>query len=123
MTDNTFAEITPLPIRFPAAWAPTTPFNARLYPDAEVKIIETPSTPYIFQDSFDGINFNDCTLWDKNRILLAHATAAGRFRLPGSAYLRAPGCGLQLDHPGGELNHADRQLRTDPGAPGTAVLQ
>jgi hypothetical protein len=89
MGDDTFAEVTALPVVIPTAWVPTTAFNARLYSDVEVQIIGTPSAAYVFQDSFDGINFNDCSLWDRNGVSLAQATAAGRYRLPGSAFLRA----------------------------------
>jgi len=89
MGDDTFAEITALPVVMPTAWVPTTAFNARLYADVEIQIIGTPSTAYIFQDSFDGITFVDCNLWDKNGQTLAQVATAGRYRLPGCAFLRA----------------------------------
>lgn len=89
MGDDTFAEITALPNVLPISWVPSAAFNARLYPDVEIQIVGTPTTAYIFQDSFDGINFNDCNIWDKNGASLTQVTAAGRYRLPGSAYLRA----------------------------------
>jgi hypothetical protein len=89
MGDETFAEVTVLPVVLPATWTPTTAFNARLYPDVEVQVIGTPTTPYVFQDSFDGTNFNDCLLMDKSGTSLPSITSAGRFRMPGSCYLRA----------------------------------
>lgn len=87
--DETYAEVTALPALPPTTWIPTTPFYARVYGDVEVQIIGTPTTAYIFQDSLDGINFNDCNLWDKNGAALTSAAAAGRYRLPGSCYLKA----------------------------------
>lgn len=89
MGDDTFAEVTALPTVFPSAWVPSTAFNARIYPDVEIQIIGTPSIAYIFQDSFDGVNFNDCMLWDRNGLSLVQAAAVGRFRLPGNSFLRA----------------------------------
>ncbi len=87
--DDTFAEVTSLPIVMPVAWVPATPFNARVYPDVEIQVIGTPTTPYVFQDSFDGVAYNDCTLWDRTGIPLTTITTVGRFRLPGGCYLRA----------------------------------
>lgn len=87
--DETFAEVTSLPIVMPTGWVPSAPFNARVYPDVEIQVIGTPTVPYIFQDSFDGTAYNDCTLWDRTGAPLNAITTAGRFRLPGSCYLRA----------------------------------
>lgn len=85
--DDTYAEVTSLPALAPSAWNPTTAFNARIYQDVEIQIIGTPTTPYVFQDSFDGTTFNDCNLWDKNGMSLAAAQTAGRYRLPGNCFL------------------------------------
>ena len=87
--DDTVAEVTTLPILMPVAWTPTTAFSGRVFPDIEIQVIGTPTTAYIFQDSFDGINFNDCSAWDRNGQVLPSVSAAGRYRLPGSCYLRA----------------------------------
>jgi len=89
MGDDTFAEVTTQPMLMPAAWTPTAIFNGRLYPDVEIQIIGTPSTAYVFQDSFDGITFNDCNAWDRSGLSLTAITAPGRYRLPGSCYLKA----------------------------------
>lgn len=89
MGDDTFAEVTAFPTVLPSAWIPATVFNARIYPDVEIQIIGLPSIAYIFQDSFDGVNFNDCTLWDRNGLSLVQAATVGRFRLPGNCFLRA----------------------------------
>lgn len=94
---NTYAEVMSLPRVAPVAWVPTTSFDARLYPDVEIQIIGAPTTPYVFQDSFDGVNFNDCLIWDRNSASIASATVAGRFRLPGNCFLRArQGAGATL---------------------------
>lgn len=87
--DDTFAEVTTLPISLPVTWVPATAFDARVYPDVEIQVIGTPTTAYIFQDSFDGTAFNDCNAWDRNTMVLSSITAAGRYRLPGSCFLRA----------------------------------
>lgn len=87
--DDTFAEVTTLPILMPTAWTPATAFNGRVYPDIEIQVIGTPTTSYVFQDSFDGAAFNDCNAWDRNGQTLTAITAAGRYRLPGSCFLRA----------------------------------
>lgn len=89
MGDDTFAEVSVLPILMPAAWTPATAFNARVYPDIEIQVIGTPTTSYVFQDSFDGVTFNDCSVWDRNGLALTAITAAGRYRLPGSCYLKS----------------------------------
>lgn len=89
MGDDTFAEITALPILMPTAWTPATVFNGRVYPDIEIQVIGTPATAYVFQDSFDGAAFNDCNAWDRNGQTLASISAAGRYRLPGSCYLKS----------------------------------
>jgi len=89
MGDETFAEITVLPISMPTSWTPATAFNGRMYADIEIQVIGTPTVAYVFQDSFDNINFNDCTAWDRNGATLASITAAGRYRLPGSCYVKA----------------------------------
>lgn len=95
--DDTFAEVTTLPVLLPVSWVPSSAFNARLYADVEIQIIGTPSTAYIFQDSLDGVAFNDCLVWDRNGQALASATSAGRYRLPGSGFLRArQGAGATL---------------------------
>ncbi|MFM9937120.1 MAG: hypothetical protein ACKVOL_13100 [Novosphingobium sp.] len=86
---DTYAEVMSLPRIAPISWVPTTVFDAKLYPDVEIQIINTPTTAYVFQDSFDGINFNDCLIWDKVYSSIASAAVAGRFRLPGTCYLRA----------------------------------
>ena len=87
--DDTFAEVTSLPIVMPIAWTAASAFNARVYPDVEIQVISTPTTAYVFQDSFDGSSYNDCTVWDRNGTSLASITAPGRYRLPGSCYLKA----------------------------------
>lgn len=87
--DETYAEVTSLPAFQPAIWNPTTAFYARVYTDVEIQLIGTPTTAYIFQDSLDGVNFNDCNLWDKNGTMLAAVSVPGRYRLPGSCFLRA----------------------------------
>jgi hypothetical protein len=87
--DDTFAEVTSLPILLPAAWTPASAFNGRVYPDVEIQVIGTPTTSYIFQDSFDGVAYNDCNAWDRNGQALAAIAAAGRYRLPGNCFLRA----------------------------------
>lgn len=87
--DETFAEVTSLPIVMPTAWVPSSPFNARVYPDVEIQVIGTPTTPYVFQDSFDGTSYNDCSVFDRSGTLLNVITTAGRFRLPGNCYLQA----------------------------------
>lgn len=89
MGDDTFAEVTALPLVLPTAWVPATAFNARAYPDVEIQIIGTPTTAYVFQDSFDGVTFNDCLVWDRNGQALTTVSAAGRYRLPGSCVLRS----------------------------------
>lgn len=87
--DSTFAEVTTLASMLPTAWSPTDTFNARIYADVEIQVIGAPTTPYIFQDSFDGSNFNDCNVFDKNGVTISTVTAPGRFRLPGACYLKA----------------------------------
>ncbi len=87
--DEMFAEVTSLPILTPAAWVPSAAFNARIYADVEIQVIGTPTTPYIFQDSFDGIAFNDCNIWDRTGVSLNAIATVGRFRLPGGCYLKA----------------------------------
>lgn len=89
MGDETFAEITALPMLMPTAWVPSSAFNGRVYPDIEIQMIGTPTTAYVFQDSLDGVNFNDCNAWDRNGATLGSIAAAGRYRLPGSCYLKA----------------------------------
>lgn len=89
MGDDTVAEVTSLPTFWPAAWTPTNGFNARIYADVEIQVIGTPTTPYVFQDSFDGTNFNDCNVIDRNGALIASVITGGRFRLPGNCWLRA----------------------------------
>ncbi|KUR73685.1 hypothetical protein AQZ52_01580 [Novosphingobium fuchskuhlense] len=97
MGDDTFAEITALPAILPSSWVPTTAFNARMYSEVEIQIVGAPTTPYVFQDSFDGVNYNDCNLWDKNGLLLTQANAPGRYRLPGGCFLRSrQGAGATL---------------------------
>lgn len=94
---DTYAEVMSLPRIAPVSWTPSSAFNARLYSDVEIQIIGTPATAYIFQDSFDGVTFNDCLIWDKSSAAIASATSAGRFRLPGSCFLRArQGAGSSL---------------------------
>ena len=51
MGDETFAEITALPMLMPTAWVPSSTFNGRVYPDIEIQMIGTPTTAYVFQDS------------------------------------------------------------------------
>jgi len=87
--DDTFAEVTVLPVIVPTTWAPTTAFNARFYPDVEIQVIGNPTTAYIFQDSFDGTAFNDCNALDKNGVAFASVASPGRFRLPGTCFLKA----------------------------------
>ncbi len=87
--DDTVAEVTALPMVMPVAWVPTASFNACVYPDVEIQVIGTPTTPYVFQDSFDGAAFNDCNAWDRNGLGVTAVAAAGRYRLPGNCYLRA----------------------------------
>lgn len=89
MGDDTFAEVTVLPNLPPAAWAPATAFNARFYGDVEIQVIGTPTIAYVFQDSFDGTNFNDCLMLDKSGQSQQSIVAAGRFRLPGNCFLKA----------------------------------
>ena len=89
MGDDTVAEIAMLPAILPTPWTPATAFNARLYADIEIQILATPTSAYIFQDSFDGINFIDCLLLDKSGSSLTAATGVGRYRLPGNCYLKA----------------------------------
>ena len=86
---DTFAEVIALPSLAPAPWTPTTVLDARVYSDVEIQIIGTPTTAYIFQDSFDGTTFNDCAVWDKTGLPVTSIAAAGRFRLPGNCSLRA----------------------------------
>jgi hypothetical protein len=87
--DDTFAEVTTLPIVLPVAWVPAATFNARVYPDVEIQVVGAPTTAYIFQDSLDGTAFNDCLVWDRNGQSLMTVTAAGRYRLPGNCVLKA----------------------------------
>lgn len=89
MGDDTFAEVTALPIVLPTAWVPTTAFNARVYADVEIQVVGTPTTAYVFQDSFDGSTFNDCLALDKTGLSLSSIVSAGRFRLPGNCFLRS----------------------------------
>ena len=89
MGDNSFAEVTSLPILLPAAWNPATSFNGCVFADVEIQVIGTPTTAYIVQDSFDGTTFNDCSAWDRSGTSLATITTAGRFRLPGNCFLKA----------------------------------
>jgi len=89
MGDQTFAEVTVLPNVMPTAWTPATAFNARLFSDVEIQIIGAPSTAYVFQDSLDGTNFNDCLMLDKHGSGLASIALAGRYRLPGNCFLMA----------------------------------
>jgi hypothetical protein len=84
-----YAEVIALPSLAPTTWIPTTVLSARVYADVEIQIIGTPTTPYIFQDSFDGTTFNDCAVWDKAGLPVTSAAVAGRFRLPGNCFLRA----------------------------------
>lgn len=86
--DSTFAEVTALPNLLPSVWSPASAFNARGYSDVEIQVIGTPTTAYIFQDSFDGNAYNDCNALDKNGLALSTITTAGRFRLPGTCYLK-----------------------------------
>ena len=86
--DETYAEVTSLPALQPAVWNPADLFSARVYSDVEIQLIGAPTTAYIFQDSFDGINFNDSNLWDKNGMMLAAVAAPGRYRVPGNCFLR-----------------------------------
>lgn len=87
--DDTYAEVTALPITMPLAWLPSNAFNARVYADVEIQVIGTPTTPYVFQDSFDGVNYNDCLAIDKSGSCLAALTGPGRYRLPGNCFLIA----------------------------------
>lgn len=87
--DDTYAEVTALPITMPVEWLPSTAFNARVYADVEFQLIGTPTTAYVFQDSFDGINYNDCFAIDKNGAAVGALTAPGRYRLPGNCFLIA----------------------------------
>lgn len=87
--DDTFAEVTVLPNIIPVVWAPANVFNARVYPDVEIQVIGTPTASYIFQDSFDGNAFNDCNAIDKNGATLTSIATSGRFRLPGTCFLKA----------------------------------
>lgn len=89
MGDESFAEVTALPMILPFAWVPTAAFNARIFADIEIQVIGTPTTAYVFQDSFDGSTFNDCLALDKTGLSLGAIVAAGRYRLPGNCYLRA----------------------------------
>lgn len=89
MGDDTFAEITVLPNVPPTLWVPTTLFNARFYADVEIQVIGVPTVVYVFQDSFDGTNFNDCQMLDKFGQNLPSINAPGRFRVPGNCFLRA----------------------------------
>jgi hypothetical protein len=86
---DTYAEVTALPALAPAAWTPTTAFSAQVFSDIEIQVIGTPTTAYVFQDSFDGVTFNDCLLWDKNCASITSVAVAGRYRLPGNCFLRA----------------------------------
>ncbi len=86
---DTYAEVMALPSLAPVVWVPTTALSARIYSDVEIQVIGTPTNPYIFQDSFDGITFNDCAVWDKTGLPVTTVTVAGRFRLPGHCFLRA----------------------------------
>ena len=86
---DTYAEVIALPSQAPTNWTPTTAFSARVYSDVEIQIIGTPTTPYIFQDSFDGTTFNDCAVWDKAGLPVTSVATAGRFRLPGNCLLKA----------------------------------
>ena len=87
--DETFAEVTTLPFIAPSIWSQATTFNARIYSDVEIQIISTPTTAYVFQDSFDGVTFNDCMARDKNSLPVISVATAGRFRLPGNCFLKA----------------------------------
>ena len=86
---DTYAEVIALPSMAPSPWHPATAFSARVYSDVEIQIIGTPTTAYVFQDSFDGTTFNDCAVWDKAGLPVASVTAAGRYRLPGNCFLKA----------------------------------
>lgn len=87
--DGTFAEVTVLPNIMPITWTPNSAFNARVYPDVEIQVIGSPTMAYVFQDSFDGTTYNDCNAIDKNGLAVAAISAPGRFRLPGTCYLKA----------------------------------
>lgn len=84
-----YAEVVALPNLAPTAWTPSTAFNSKVYADVEIQVVGTPTAAYIFQDSFDGTNFNDCAVWDKSGQLLRSVTIAGRYRLPGNCLLQA----------------------------------
>lgn len=89
MGDESFAEVTALPMLLPATWTPSAVFNGRIFADIEIQVIGVPTTDYVFQDSFDGVNFNDCLVWDRIGTTLTAITSPGRYRLPGSCWLRA----------------------------------
>jgi hypothetical protein len=89
MGDDSFAEVIALPMLMPVPWVPTTAFNGRVFADIEIQVIGTPTTAYVLQDSLDGSTYNDCNAMDRNGTVLTSITAAGRYRLPGSCYLRA----------------------------------
>ena len=87
--DATFAEVTALPITLLVAWLPSTSFNARVYADVEVQLIGTPRMPYVFQDSFDEVSYNERLAINRNSAALASLTVPGRCRLPGNCFLIA----------------------------------
>lgn len=90
MGDGTVAEVEVQPSLLPGVWAnPANAFDCRQFADVEIQVIGAPTTAYVFQDSFDGVNFNDCAAFDKNGTGLAAVSAVGRYRLPGSSYLKA----------------------------------
>ncbi|WP_226019323.1 hypothetical protein [Novosphingobium sp. FKTRR1] len=90
MGDGTFAEIGAQAAVLPVSWAtPSTPYDGRLFGDVEIQLIGTPSTAYVFQDSLDGTNFNDCYAFDKNGMPLSAVGAPGRYRLPGNCFVKA----------------------------------
>ncbi len=86
---DVYAEVIALPSLAPTVWNPATVLSARVYPDVEIQIIGTPTTAYIFQDSFDGSTFNDCAIWDKAGLPVTSIAVAGRYRLPGNCFLKA----------------------------------
>jgi hypothetical protein len=76
MGDESFAEVTSLPILLPTASNPATAFNGRIFADIEIQVIGTPTAAYILQDSFDGTTFNDCNAWDRSSTALTTITMA-----------------------------------------------
>ncbi|WP_408590487.1 hypothetical protein [Novosphingobium sp.] len=86
--DGTVAEVVALGSLAPSPWSSDTPFDATLYPDVEVQIVGTPTTPYIFQDSLDGVSWNDCMVGGRLGQQLASVTTAGIYRLPGSHFVK-----------------------------------